>query len=79
MNILGGGGNGANQLQVCMQRTSVDVKLKVRYKEGSTWGNWLSIENNIPSFYKDYADLSSLASALGDGCVLRYWNLKFKE
>lgn len=65
MNILGGGTNGGNQLQVCMQRTSADVKIKVRYKEGNAWGNWLSIENNIPSFYKNFANISALSTGLG--------------
>ena len=31
---------------------------------GTYWDDWQTIENNIPSFYKDYASLSELSTAL---------------
>lgn len=39
---------------------------------GSSWQSWQKFSFDIPSFYKDYADLSSLASALGIGNKVSY-------
>lgn len=36
-----------------------------RQKLGDSWGDWRRYESDIPTFYKNYNDLSSLASALG--------------
>ena len=38
--------------------------MKIRYYSNSVWMAWQTIERNIPDFYKNYNDLSSLASAL---------------
>ena len=48
-----------NNMTSCVQR--------IRNWDNNTWGNWCSVAFDIPSFYKDYANLSSLASALGVG------------
>lgn len=36
-------------------------EIHYRYKWDKSWGNWI----NIPSFYNNYPDIASLASALG--------------
>ena len=36
----------------------------------SSWSQWAEISTDIPSFYKNYADLSSLANALGESDYL---------
>lgn len=57
-------------------RTGVTVTLQLLYEfdgsaiyertyKGSEWSEWRRITLDIPTFYKNYADLSSLASALG--------------
>lgn len=49
--------------QVWYDRGSVSTK--TRTKSNGTWGNWETVSTDIPTFYKDYANLSSLANALG--------------
>lgn len=48
-----------------MQRAYRNNIYKMRWKWTSGWTSWHDIGIDIPSFYKDYNDLSSLASALG--------------
>lgn len=38
---------------------------KMRWRWANTWQSWVNVAVDIPSFYKNYSDLSSLASALG--------------
>lgn len=45
---------------------NVDLgKLYYRFKWTGSWGNWQEITADLPAFYKNYSDLSSLANALG--------------
>jgi hypothetical protein len=37
----------------------------LRNRNGQYWSDWGEFVCNIPSFYKNYADLNSLSSALG--------------
>ena len=41
--------------------------------DNNTWSSWAEIFFNIPSFYKNYNNLSSLASAIGVQCQLYSW------
>ena len=55
-----------NSTTMCIQiyYTISAIQIYRVYANGA-WGNWQEISTNIPSFYKDYNDLSSLASAVG--------------
>lgn len=58
-------GNGNDLVQFLINNSGGFALLRVR-DGASNWGNWHTIYTDIPQFYKDYADLSSLASALGE-------------
>lgn len=47
-------------------------KLFVRKSDNGTIGQWNEVGINIPSFYKDYNNLSSLANALGGLMYIGY-------
>lgn len=42
-----------------------------RIRVNGTWASWISINDGIPTFYKNYNDLASLQTALGVNSKLR--------
>lgn len=53
---------GISQMAYCAD----DNKMFYRISNiSTTWGDWKEISTDIPTFYKDYNNLSALASALG--------------
>lgn len=71
-------GIGANSWLLCLPHTNpssyvtqwifprgVGDRMYRREKAAGTWSDWAYIYFGLPDFYKDYSDLSSLASALG--------------
>lgn len=46
--------------------------LYVRFRDGANFYDWRSITTDMPSFYKNYADLNALGSALNVGTLKSY-------
>ena len=62
-----------------MQRAYRNNIYKMRWKWTSGWTSWHDIGIDIPSFYKNYNDLSSLASALGENTIRYYFCDRYNQ
>lgn len=62
------------QLAIGVDNNKMYYRSKLN-RTGQSWKTWMDVSTGIPDFYKNYADLASLASALGGaGLFTRSYN-----
>ena len=70
--IDGGTVNVCQTLIATTNTNKTEVWMRSSYSSGTSWLEWAQISIDIPSFYKDYNDINSLASALTGAKIVSY-------